>query len=136
MDRKLFHPALRTYPDHILASRSGWWNFFLPREDRINWYGDVQLYCDDAAYQRLMDDVPCATSDWRGYRACALEGQDLDDYRMQVKTWLSQFDLDGKRIYGAEVPPMVPIEPKVQPTIAAGPVGLTKLAMWMRRGKP
>jgi hypothetical protein len=126
MDRKLFHPALRTYPDHILASRSGWWNFFLPREDRINWYGDVQLYCDDASYQLLMDDVPCPTSEYKGYRACSLEGRALDEYRERVKEWLSQYDEQGKLIDDA----------RKNPPAGAKPAGYAKLALWMRRGKP
>lgn len=83
-------------PESYLASRSGWFNFFYPAEERIAWYGDVLLYCRRADYQALMDAVPCETSTYKGYRACALEGEDLDLYRLRVKAWLEQFDENGQ----------------------------------------
>lgn len=131
LDRKLFHPALRAMDEDFLATRSAWYSFFYPADERISWAGDIQLYCRDVDYQAILDAVPCVTTtDANGNgRYCGLAGADLDAYRTQVQFWLRQFDDSGRPIYGAEPPPMKPIEPTVPPKVVAGP---TKIAKWLR----
>lgn len=37
----LLHPELRSKPKEWNMSRGGWFNFFFPAEERINWYGNM-----------------------------------------------------------------------------------------------
>lgn len=139
INRFLHHPALRSKPDGWLLQRTSFLiKFFFPVDEQIGWYGDIQLYCRQQDYQNVLDEVPCATSEYKGYRACALEGADLDQYRTRVQVWLNQFDEMGNRLIGAPKPKFTKLENSTPPSITAGPVEPvgSKLTRWMRGGRP
>lgn len=53
----LYHPQLRDMPAARRILASSWFNFFLPADQRIHWYGDAirpgggnGLYCTQALY--------------------------------------------------------------------------------------
>ena len=138
MNRYLFHPHLRSKDDAWLSSRSSWLNFFYPAEDRINWAGDIQLYCRPADYQHVLDSVPGALVVNDGLQRKIHPNWDgLDAYREQVRKWLACFDEQGRQIKE-----WVPLNvPTTEPTATAEPPKRAvwfndKLGLWMRRGKP
>lgn len=135
INRFEFHPALRSYDESWLSMRSGWFNFFFPANERIGWWGDIQLRCREQDYQHVLDTVPCPTTpDANGNgRYCALVGSDLDAYRLQVRLWLECFDEAGKQIAGYVAP--APIQPTVNDNITIGPKP-SKRAAWFKRAKP
>jgi len=96
LNLKEFHPDLRKESTVYLSFASSSWNFFLPQNKQINWYGDVQLYCTEDLYQKLLDEGPFVqtSSIFRGedsQRRISAEGQALDDYRLALKEWLKKF---------------------------------------------
>ena len=97
MEREQFAPSLRDKSSGYLSLATSWMNFILPEAQRINWYGDVQLYCTEDAYQEILTIGPKVrtVSVFRGedaQRRISAEGQELDDYRVELRKWLTQFD--------------------------------------------
>ncbi len=146
-NRLMFHPSLRLKPDAWLEPRASWFSFFYPAEERIGWYGDIQLLCREEDYQNVLDVVPCSTTpDANGNgRICALAGSDLDDYRTRVRTWLAQYDEFGGLRKGVPVPTFNKLESRstTPPNVTAGPAAPKrapwcgqKLSVYLRRGKP
>ena len=96
-DRLQFHPELRKYADIYLITHGNWLNWIYPFEERIYWYGDVQLRCTEPLYEKLWrhDVPPPALIDGQPPR---MEAELIEQWRADVRKWLAGFDVNGNPI--------------------------------------
>ena len=112
--RNLYHPSIRSYPESWIDQRTSMWSrWWYPFEERISWCGDIQLNCRSADYLNvILEAVPGAPlTGAGGDRRIVSPWDGLDDYRLRVKTWLSQFDDQGKQIKRVKAPKLTHVEP-------------------------
>ena len=62
--RHLLHDELRSLTDAQLKRRTGWFSrLFVKRDDRIQWYGDIGMYCTEPLYKQWVTMHPVPKTD-------------------------------------------------------------------------